>query len=411
MSASTLTESAPLRSDARVISLVGLVHASSHFSQLVLPPLLPWLHGEFGIGYAALGSVLTVFFVVSCVVQALSGFVVDRHGARPVLYGGMALMALGIVGFALAQSFWMLVAAAIVTGMGNGVFHPADFTLLNRKVSPARLGHAYSVHGITGSLGWAAAPALVVPLAQLWGWRLALLAAAGVVVAILLVACRGRGVLADELAEAPARAPAASALAAAEAPLAFLRLPAVWVCMGFFFLYAVVLSVVQTFAAPAAERLHAMPQTWLGLCVTLYMVALAVGMVAGGFLVQRDWPAERIVGTGFGVAAMFAVAMALAPLPAASVPLVFVLMGLVSGLAGPSRDMLVKQSTPLHASGRVYGVVYAGLDIGQALAPLVFGWVMDHGHHQVIWLGLAAVQLSLIGSAAAVAGLRRVPQA
>lgn len=404
-----------LRDDAKVIGLVGVVHASSHFTQLVLPPLFPLLQPYFGVSYAALGAVLTVFFIASCIVQALSGFAVDRWGPRPVLYAGLVCMALGIAGFAASTSYAMLVAAAVIAGVGNGVFHPVDFTLLNRKVSSHRIGHAYSVHGISGSLGWAVAPVVVLPLAQQFGWRWALVVAALIVLAVLLLALLAHPLLATGRLAAGKPTPSTSKpgavsqaeLAAMRTPLGFLGLPAVWVCMVFFFLYAVVLSVVQTFAGPAAAGLHQMPLTWVALCVTLYMGANALGMVAGGFLVQRAVRAERIVATGFGVAATFAALLALVRVPVALVPVGFVLMGLVSGLAGPSRDMLVKQATPVQASGRVYGVVYSGLDIGQAVAPLLFGWLMDQGRMQAIWLGLTAVQLSLIASAALVAKIQR----
>jgi MFS transporter, FSR family, fosmidomycin resistance protein len=56
----------------------------------------------------------------------------------------------------------------------------------------------------------------------------------------------------------------------------------------------------------------------------------------------------------------------------------------------------------------VYGVVYAGLDIGQALAPLIFGLMMDHGQFRGVLLGLALVQSILIVSAFNVRRFRRV---
>jgi MFS family permease len=167
----------PLRNDAGVIGLVGLAHLISHFSQLLLAPLFPWLKEAFGVSYAELGFLMTIFFVVSCAVQALSGFVVDRFGPRPILFGGLALLGVAAFGYSISTSYCMLAGFAVVGGMGNGVFHPVDYTLLNRKVSASRLGHAYSVHGITGSLGWALAPALVVGLTFAFSWRVALAAA------------------------------------------------------------------------------------------------------------------------------------------------------------------------------------------------------------------------------------------
>ena len=165
--------SVSLRQDAGVIGLVGLAHMISHFSQLLLAPLFPWLKEAFNASYTQLGFLMTLFFVVSCAVQTASGFLVDRFGPRPVLFGGLALLAVSAFGYAPAQLLVHGAFSRCVAGVGNGVFHPVDYTLINRKVSPPRLGHAYSVHGITGSLGWAAAPALLVPLAIAFHWRVA----------------------------------------------------------------------------------------------------------------------------------------------------------------------------------------------------------------------------------------------
>jgi MFS transporter, FSR family, fosmidomycin resistance protein len=394
----------PLRRDATVIGLVGLAHGISHFSQLLLPPLFPWLKDAFGASYTELGALLTIFFVVSCVVQAWSGFWVDRYGPRPILFAGLALIGLAGLGFAASTSYGMLAAFAVLAGVGNGVFHPVDYTLLNRKVAKARLGHAYSVHGITGSLGWALAPAMLVPIALASSWRIALVCAALLAFAVLLVLL----VRKDDLALEPAAAaPAPEPGTRAEGSFDFLRIPAVWMCFGFFFFYAGALSVVQTFAPGAAAQLHAVPVHWVALCLTIYMVCSACGMLVGGFLASDPERSERIVGAAFGLAAGCALLVALVPMPGLLVPVLFGAMGFVSGTAGPSRDLLVKRSTPENATGRVYGVVYAGLDIGQAVVPLIIGTLMDHQAWRGVWLALAALQAVLIVSAFNVRRVRR----
>ncbi|MFT4266065.1 MAG: MFS transporter [Xenophilus sp.] len=396
-----------LGSDARLIGLVGLAHAISHFSQLILAPLFPWLKDAFGASYTELGAVLTVFFVVSCAVQAASGFVVDKLGPRPVLLVGLGCLGLAAFVYAAAPSYWVLLAGAVLAGVGNGVFHPVDYTLFNRKVAPARLGHAYSVHGITGSLGWALAPAFVVPIAMAYGWRAALASAGVVALVVLAVLWFNRGMLSLDVKAVHKAAGQGGGAAAGGSTFGFLRIPAVWMCFGFFFFYAMVISIVQTFAPASAGKLHAVPVALVAICLTVYMVASSVGMVAGGFLASDPSRCERIVGVGFGVAAVFALVMALASFPPVMVPVLFGAMGLASGIAGPSRDLLVKRSTPANASGRVYGVVYAGLDIGQATAPLIFGPLMDHGRYSAVILGLALVQAVLIVSAFNVRRVRR----
>ncbi|VTU16346.1 Fosmidomycin resistance protein [Variovorax sp. SRS16] len=405
MSSSNAAAAVPtLRADVKLIGLVGLAHAISHFSQLILPPLFPWLKNAFDVSYTELGAVLTVFFVVSCMVQAASGFIVDKLGPRPVLFVGLGLLGVAAFGYAMAQSYWMLLACAVIAGVGNGVFHPVDYTLFNRKVAPTRLGHAYSVHGITGSLGWALAPAFVVPLAMAFSWRVALASAGALAVTVLLVLWFNRGALSLDVKTVHK---ATGSDMAAGGEFAFLKIPAVWMCFGFFFFYAMALSVVQTFAPTAAGHLHAVPLTLVAVCLTIYMVASAAGMVVGGFLAADSSHCERIVGAGFGLAAIVALVLAMGDFAPVLVPVMFGAMGFATGIAGPSRDLLVKRSTPANATGRVYGVVYAGLDIGQAFAPLVFGRLMDHGQDMGVIIGLAVVQGVLIVSAFNVRRARR----
>lgn len=394
--------SASLRDDAGVIGLVGLAHLISHFSQLLLAPLFPWLKEAFSASYTELGFLMTVFFVVSCTIQTSSGFLVDRYGPRPILLGGLALVGAAAFGFASSHSYWSLALCSVVAGIGNGVFHPVDYTLLNRKVSAPRLGHAYSFHGITGSLGWALAPAVLVPLAIAFSWRVALVAAGALAYAVLAVLWLNGRRLA-----LPAIAPRAAIHEDGSGSFGFLRIPAVWMCFSFFLFWAIVLSGVQAFAPEAARQLHGVPVAWAAMCLTLYMVCSAGGMVAGGFLAADPTRCERIVGAGFGVAALVALSVALAPVPAWAVPVLFGVMGCAAGIAGPSRDLLVKRSTPENATGRVYGVVYSGLDIGQALAPLAYGTLMDQQNYRGVWLALVFMQAVLITSAFNVRRARR----
>ena len=407
----TLTVPAPpARQDATLIGLVGSAHLISHFSQLLLAPLFPWLKEDFNASYAELGLLMTIFFVVSCIVQALSGFVVDRWGPRPVLFAGLSLLGAAALGFASSHSYVSLALFSVVAGIGNGVFHPVDYTLLNRKVHPSRLGHAFSVHGITGSLGWALAPALLVPLSIAYGWRVALMCAGALTFTVMGFLWLKRAQLALDLA--PARK-AESSTPATEGSLDFLKIPAVWMCFAFFFFYAMALSGVQAFAPEAAKLLHNVPMSAAAVCLTVYMVCSAGGMLAGGFLVSDPSRCERVIGAGFGVAATVALVIGFVDIPAATVPVLFGVMGFGAGIAGPSRDLIVKRASPPNATGRVYGVVYSGLDIGQAVAPLIFGTLMDWQRPSMVWLGIAIVQGVLIVNAFNVRKVRRtnpVPQ-
>lgn len=388
----TLAAPTPLSADARTIGVVSVAHGVSHFCQLIVPPLFPWLAPAFGLSNTQLGLLMSMFFVVSCAGQAAAGFVVDRFGARRVLYAGLGLNALAALALAASPGYGALLAAMAVAGLGNSVFHPVDYTILNGRVSAPRLGHAYAAHGISGTTGWALAPLFVAGVATASGsWRLALVAVAGVVGATLVLVWLQRATLQVQQSRRQ--------VVAGEAGFDFLRSPAVWACFVFFAVYAVSLAGVQSFAPAAAARLHALPASQLASCVSLYMVASGAGMVLGGHLLRDAARAVRITSIGFAVAAVVAVAMALGHWPPTVVPGLFAVMGFGAGIAGPSRDLLVKSATPPGATGRVYGVVYSGLDVGMMLAPLAFGLLMDAGRHQAVWLGIALSQALLIGTA------------
>jgi FSR family fosmidomycin resistance protein-like MFS transporter len=404
---------ATARQDAQTIGLIGLAHGTSHFFHLLLPPLFPLLLQEFGYSYAQLGALVSVFFVVSGVGQALAGFVVDRIGARPVLWAAMVCFALAAVLGASAQGYSALVAASALAGLGNAPFHPADFTVLNRRVSSQRLGHAFSVHGITGNLGWAAAPAVLLSVAHATGsWRVAMASAAVLAVVVLAVLVWQREAIDDRRGAPwvqPAPGPAGAAPHGAPVPteppahpLAFLRLPSVWLSFSFFFWTTCALSGIQSFAGPALGMLFGLPLAQTQWVVTGYMLCGAAGMVAGGFLAAQQERLDRLIAMCLIASAAALLLVATGYLPGGVALAVVVLVGVGTGMAGPSRDMLIKRAAPPGATGRVYGTVYSGLDLGFAMAAPIFGYWLDHGLAAAVFVGCAASLVLGVLSATAV---------
>jgi len=390
------------RNDYTVIGLVGLAHGTSHFFHLLLPPLFPVFIREFGLNYSQLGLLVTLFFAISGIGQALGGFLVDRIGARPVLFAALSCFAAAALAAAAAQGYGGLMLAAGLAGLGNAPFHPADFTILNKRVSPPRLGHAFSVHGITGNLGWALAPVFLIGIGELAGsWRVAYLCAALVPLAVLTLLFVRRRAIDDRRGEWAHEVPGAMP-APAEHPLAFLKLPAVWLCFSFFFWTTAALSAIQGFAGPALARIYGLPLSATAFVVTGYMLCGAAGMVAGGFVVARFKALERTIAVATAVAAALLLLVASGTLPALLAGVVVALAGFGTGLAGPSRDMLIKRAAPPGATGRVYGTVYSGLDVGFALAAPLFGALLDGGLPKAVFAGSAGALLLGIVSAALV---------
>lgn len=302
MTATTLPCPAPdARQDATTIGLIGLAHGTSHFHHMLLPPLFPMFIRDFGLTYAQLGLLVTLFFVVSGVGQALAGFVVDRFGARPVLFQGLACFVGAGLSASLASGYGGLMLAAALAGLGNAPFHPVDFTILNKRVSMARIGHAFSVHGISGNLGWAAAPVFLIGLSSATGsWRVACACAALVSLSVIALLWWQREAIDDQHG---LHRKASVQSSAHEHPMAFLKLRSVWLCFSFFFFTTAALSAIQSFANPALQQLAGLPETITAFVVTGYMLCGAVGMVIGGFLVQRAKRLERLIAAAMTLAA------------------------------------------------------------------------------------------------------------
>ena len=394
MSTATLEPLVPLRQDAAIMGLVGLAHACSHFSHLLLPVMFPVFMKEFGWSFSELGLMSTVFFVVSGVGQASAGFVVDRLGARPVLWTSVAFFVLACLAAASATGYSGLLLAAVLAGLGNCAFHPVDFTILNQRISTPRLGYAFSVHGLTGNLGWAAAPAFLMGITALAGWRSAYLAAACMYAAVLCLL-----VLRKEALSTSPR-PRVPAGASHESDFAFLRLPVVWWCFAFFLLSTMTLAVVQNFSVPILKALQGVSLETASITLTAYMLCGALGMFFGGFIAARhpSW-SDRVVASCMTAAAVCMALCASGVLGVTGTLAVLAATGFAVGVGGPSRDLMIKKATPKGATGRVYGMVYSGLDTGFAISPLIFGLLMDRGWYAATLLGAALVLLLSVGAA------------
>lgn len=404
------------RGDGGVIALVSSAHGVSHFFHLVLPPMFPWLREAFGLSYAELGLLMTVLFTVSGIGQALAGFLVDRVGPAPVMQAALALFAGGATLIGLASSWEWLVAGAVLIGLGNAPFHPVDYSILNARVATPRLGHAYAMHGVAGSLGWALAPVFMVGIARLAGWHGAFFGAALLAAAMLAAVTLRRDLLVVAVhrvaeAAAPAAGSAAArsrqAVAAGPSPLDFMRLPAVWYSFAFFFASAFALGGVQSFGPESARLLHEVPLGVVAVCLTAYMLSSATGMIVGGFVATDPSRAERTIAMAFGLAALVAVTLPFVPWPGAAMPVPFALMGFAAGVANPSRDLLIRRAAPPGATGRVYGVVYSGLDLGMSIAPPIFGFMLDKGAPAGVWIGIAIAQVLMIAGAFRAGGAAR----
>ncbi|MDP6873017.1 MAG: MFS transporter [Alphaproteobacteria bacterium] len=388
-----------LGQDVRVIGLVGIAHGYSHFYQMILPPVFILLKAEFDVSFAALGLLATVLYAASGTGQLIAGFLVDRIGAKPVLLFGLTVCAGSTLGFSFARDYQTLVVLSLGVGIGMSVFHPADLSILTLKVNPSRLGRAYAVHALCGNLGWAVAPPFVVGLTALYDWRMAA-AMAGVVgllyVALMLLRSRdwaveANAVTMDETAEAADNESfAADVRLLASAPVVL--------CFCYFTFFAMAMVGMQNFGALSLMKLHGLPFASATAVLTAFLIASAVGVFIGGIIADRTprHHALAMVGTALGSIFMFGVATVSGV--AFAVPALMILSGFAIGLTMPSRDMIVRKVAPEGKTGRVFGFVYAGLDLGSLAMPVLLGWLLDRGDPKMAMLVVAAVLLVTVAT-------------
>ena len=378
-----------MRNDATVIGLIAFAHGMSHFFQLLLPPLFPFVREELGVSYAALGFLVALFYTLSALFQPLAGFVVDRYGARSVLLGGIAFFVAGTAAMGLSTDYATLAIGAALTGIGNSVFHPADFAILNARVSPPRLGYAFSAHGVVGYIGYAVAPVFSVAIGASYGWHAALLAGAALGVALLALMILNASYLHIESQPRKERASFA-----ADARVLF-AWPVV-LCFLYFTLFAAGLAGLQSFGVSALVEQYKALATAASSALTAYLVSAALGILAGGFVAARATRHDLVAAMGLAVNALAILLVAMGQVPTAALPVALAIAGFASGMVAPSRDLIVRASTPKGAAGRVFGFVYSGLDVGQFATPVFYGWMLDHGMPQAVFYTVFAFTAAAI---------------
>ena len=378
------------RHDLKVMSLVGTAHFFSHFYILILPPLFPVLREEYGVGYAALGLALAVLNGITGLTQAPVGFLVDRFGARAILIAGLGAFSLAICLVGVFPSYPMLLALMVLGGLGNSVFHPADYAILASAVDQRRMGRAFSIHTFGGYAGFALAPPVIVFLTAMFDWRIALMLSGAAGVAITFLMLVNSSVLGTD---ADLGRPPAARRGAGAAGVRLLLSGPILMALVFFAMLALSLGGFTSFSVAAIEALYRVPLAEASAPLTAYLVASAVGVLAGGWLADRTEQHHHVVGGSFLLVAVFAALIPELLPPLAITAGLFALAGFFSGVVAPSRDMMVRAVTPQGASGKVFGFVTTGFNIGGIVAPLLFGFVLDYGEPGLVFWTIAGLSL------------------
>lgn len=375
--------------DAKVIALVAIAHFTSHVHIMLLPPIFGQVKDAFGVSYIEVGLALTAFNVASALLQTPAGFLVDRIGPRLMLTGGLLLGAVAIAAAAVLPGYWLFVIAYGLLGLANTVYHPADYAILSATIDSKKIGKAFSIHTFAGYLGSGVTPAMVLACAALWDWHGAFLFAAGLSFAVALLIMVAGSVLPRTIDRPRAAAPG-PALGSVEhdtkVGLELLLSAPILRNLLFFFCLAMANGGIQTFSVVGLGAIHGTPGSVANVGLSGFLLFSAAGVLLGGIIADRTPHHERVAAIGFACTSTMAILMAWVNMPAVVLITVMSVGGLLNGIIQPSRDMMVRAVTPPGSFGKVFGFVSTGFNLGGMVAPLLYGFLMDHGEPRAIFM-------------------------
>lgn len=370
------------RKDVKLIGVISVVHLFSHFYQLTLAPVFPLIKVEMGLTNVELGFLIMVFFIASALFQTPAGFLVDRFGARPVLLGGLGMLSVAVTGYSFAPNYEIFLVLTFLAGMGNSVFHPADYSLMNNLVSPHMMGRAFSFHTNGGHFGFALGPAVMAVLAASIGWRdaTAVVGLVGVVLTVVLVIAGSKLFEGSQsVKEVKSDTENKSDAAVSATSISVLFQPSILAFFLFFTILAMGLIGMQNFTPTALVAGRGFDLVSASGALTGFLFGAPIGIFVGGYVADKIKQQDTVALICIIITGILVFLVPVLELSGWLLTIQFFLAGIFFGLALPNRDMVIRATIPKGASGRVFGFVYGGLDTGAAITPAIYGWFVDLG--------------------------------
>ena len=380
--------------EIRAVGLVSSAHFVSHFHLMVVPPLFALLTKRWGVDFVHMGLALTVYAIVSVAAQMPMGYMADRFGSRKLLIGALFLGGASLASIGIVDRYYWLLVASGLSGIAGAVYHPADYAILSARVTPTRIGRAFSVHTFAGMLGNALAPLTMLALVPRLGIPGALIMAGLIGPLVALPLIWAPAIEGHSLADVE---PSGRRSESKPRDRVTVFTPAILGKMVFFIVLSLSSSGLTNFSVPALMHGYGLPFATANLALTVYLTATALGVLSGGFVADLTRRHGEVAAIGFTINAMLILQIALFGLGPGLVVLVMGFAGFLSGIIQPSRDMLVRAAAPAGAIGRAFGVVTIGFSIGGTFGPMLFGWILDRGAaHWIFGVSVVFMLLTVV---------------
>lgn len=371
--------------EAQAVGLVGFAHLLSHLYMLPLAPLLLALESDLGINKAEFGIALAAYAITTGILQTPMGLLVERIGGRVVLISGLFLTSLCFVMIGLfVTDFWQLVAFMAVAGIGNSVFHPADYSLLSSSVDDKRMGRAFSIHTFVGHIGFIAGPVLTASLEPLVGWRGAVMSIGLVGLAmtvVLIVFCH----LITEGTRVKKKDGVGGSLRE------LLSSPPVLLFFVFYMASSAANIGITQFSVAAFQDMYGLERVTAVLALTAYQIGALMLVLPGGILADRTTRYDLVMVVGFGIAGLLVLISGTGLLPFWLVVGALLVAGAMRGGVNASRDVAVRHVARHIPIGTVFGFISTGFMVGQAVGAPFYGWLYDNYSPNLVFYSSAAV--------------------
>ncbi|MEE2654150.1 MAG: MFS transporter [Pseudomonadota bacterium] len=373
-----------------VISLISAGHFISHFYVICLAPLYIAMSKDLGVGFAELGLISSGFFIAGATLQMPAGLLVDRIGAKRVLFVGMFLLSLSVTLAGLTNSYWSLLILFMFAGAGNCVFHPCDYVIMSSSIDEKKLGRAFSIHSFSGSAGFFAVPLVMPLLMELTNWQNALFIVGVCGLLIVSVIFLLQNFLSDT---ASRQKQPAGQLSRTRDALLTKKILSHFV---YFITSSAATSALGGLTIVVLVSYYGVSEKLAGFILLAYLIAASVGVITGGFIADKTKRHNVVLVVTMLIATLVTGIAALGIIDFWACVGMLVIAGLTKGIVAPSRDLMVRNDAPPSLLGGVVAFVTIGFTIGNGAAPAIAGWLVDLGSPLNVFWFAAAMSLAAI---------------